>query len=173
MANNILVAFETKYGATQEIAQKISDVLTKAGLSTDILPISEAQGLAPYKAIILGSAVFTGDWRKEAAEFLETNEKALAEKIVWLFSSGPLGEGTVEENSKGWQFPKTLQPIADRIDPRDIAVFHGKVDVEKLSLMHKFMVKVAKVPVGDFRKWDDITSWAKEIADALKKENLS
>jgi len=172
MSNNILVAFETKYGATREIAQKIGDVLNEAGLSTDILPINEAKYLVPYKAIILGSAVFTGDWCKEAAEFLETNEKVLAEKMVWLFSSGPLGEGTVEEDSKGWRFPKTLQPIADRIAPRHIAVFHGKIDKEKLSLMHKFMVKVAKVPVGDFRKWDDITSWAKEIVEALKKKNI-
>gem|GEM_PF-3442642 len=42
----------------RRIAQKISDVLTEAGLSTDILPINDAKYLVPYKAIILGSAVF-------------------------------------------------------------------------------------------------------------------
>ncbi len=172
MANNILVAYETKYGSTEEIAKKIGEVLVEAGMSTDILPIDRISDLAPYKVIVLGSAVFTGDWCKVAANFLEANEKALAEKTVWLFSSGPLGEGSVEEDSQGWQFPKKLQPIADRIAPRDIVVFHGKVDVDKLSLLHKFMSKVAKVPVGDFRKWDAITSWAKDIAEALKKEGL-
>jgi hypothetical protein len=32
----------------------------------------------------LGSAVYMGQWRKEAAKFLTANEKMLAEQLVWL-----------------------------------------------------------------------------------------
>ena len=172
MANEIIIAYETKYNATREIAQKIGEVLAEGGLGADVLSIDQLSDLEPYKVIILGSAVFTGNWCEEAAKFLETNEKVLSEKMVWLFSSGPLGEGSVEEDSKGWRFPQKLQPIADRIAPRDIAVFHGKIDKDKLSLLHKFMIKVAKVPVGDFRRWDEINAWAKDIAETLKKEGI-
>jgi hypothetical protein len=31
------------------------------------------------------------------------------------------------------------------------------------------MIKNVKAPLGDFRDWEAITSWAKSIADGLKK----
>ena len=110
-----------------------------------------------------------GKWRKEAATFLQVNEKTLAERPVWLFSSGPTGEGDPVELLNGWRFPESLQPIADRIQPRDTAVFHGALDMKKLNLIEKFMIKNVKAPLGDFRDWDAITSWATAIADELKE----
>ena len=41
----------------------------------------------------------------------------LAEQLVWLFSSGPTGEGNPVELTQGWHFPKALQPIADPSGP--------------------------------------------------------
>jgi menaquinone-dependent protoporphyrinogen oxidase len=101
------VAYATKYGATAEIAEKIGQVLRQAGLRTDVLPTDRVSDLSPYKAVVLGSAVYIGRWRKEAATFLKANEKALAERPVRLFSSGPTGEGEPVELTKGWRFPKT------------------------------------------------------------------
>jgi menaquinone-dependent protoporphyrinogen oxidase len=69
---------------------------------------------------------------------------------------------------QGWRFPEAQQPIADRIKPRDTAFFHGVLDLKKLSLAEKLLIKSIKAPVGDFRDWDAITSWAAAIADALK-----
>ena len=166
----VLVAYATKYGATAEIAEKIGQVLREAGLHVDVLPVDRLSDLTPYKAVVLGSAVYVGQWRKDAATFLESNEKKLAERPVWLFSSGPTGEGDPVELMKGFRFPETLQPIADRIQPRDIAFFHGVLDMKELSLAEKLVIKGIKAPVGDFRDWDAINSWAVAIAEALKKE---
>jgi menaquinone-dependent protoporphyrinogen oxidase len=166
----VLVAYATKYGATAEIAEKIGQVLRQAGLRTDVLPTDRVSDLTPYKAVVLGSAVYVGQWRKEAVTFLEANEKTLAERPVWLFSSGPTGEGDPVQLMKGWRFPEAQQPIADRIQPRDIAFFHGMLHMKKLNLAEKLIVKGIKAPVSDFRDWDAITSWAAAIADALKKE---
>jgi menaquinone-dependent protoporphyrinogen oxidase len=44
------------------------------------------------------------------------------------------------------------------------------LDTKTLGLAEKLVVKGIKAPVGDFRDWDAITSWAAAIADALKKE---
>ena len=60
-----------------------------------------------------------------------------------------------------------------RIRPRDIAVFHGTVDMEKLNFIEKSMIKNVKAPIGDFRDWDAITSWAVMIADELKEADLT
>jgi menaquinone-dependent protoporphyrinogen oxidase len=86
---------------------------------------------------------------------------------VWLFSSGPTGEGDPEELLKGWRFPKGLQQTADNIKPRDIAVFGGLLDAKKLNPIERFMLKQMKSPMGDFRDWTAITAWATGIAKAV------
>jgi menaquinone-dependent protoporphyrinogen oxidase len=169
MNTQVLVAYATKYGATAEIAEKIGEVLRQAGLRADVLPADRVSDLTPYKAVVLGSGVYIGKWRKEAVKFLKANETVLAGKLVWLFSSGPTGEGEPVELTQGWRFPGKLQPIADRIGPHDIAVFHGAVDLNKLNFIEKWMIKNVKAPLGDFRDWEAITSWATAIADELKE----
>jgi menaquinone-dependent protoporphyrinogen oxidase len=167
MDGKVLVAYASKYGATAGIAEKIGEVLRESGLSVDVLPAERAGDPASYGAVVLGSAVYAGNWRKEAVTFLEANEAALAGPPVWLFSSGPTGEGDPVEQMKGWRFPAAQQGIADRIKPRDIAFFHGAIDVKKLNLAEKLIIKGIKAPVGDFRRWDDISTWAAGIAAEL------
>jgi len=169
MDNRVLVAYATKYGATGEIAERIGQVLREAGLPTDVLPADRVSDLTPYQAVVLGSAVYIGKWRKEAVKFLQAHEEMLAERPVWLFSSGPAGEGDAVELMDGWRFPKGQQAIADRIQPRDIAVFHGHVNMDKMNFIERWMIKNVQSPVGDFRDWDAVTSWATAIADALKE----
>jgi menaquinone-dependent protoporphyrinogen oxidase len=89
--------------------------------------------------------------------------------MVWLFSSGPTGEGNAEELLQDWRLPKALLPIAEQVQPRDIAVFHGVVDPDKLSRIERWMLKNVKAPSGDFRDWDSITAWAKGVANAVKE----
>jgi menaquinone-dependent protoporphyrinogen oxidase len=170
MNKQVLVAYATKYGATAEIAEKIGEVFRQAGLSAEVRPVDDVGDLISYRAVVLGSAVYIGQWRKEAAKFLQAQETELTEKPVWLFSSGPTGEGDPVELTQGWKFPGKLQPIADRIGPRDIALFHGASDPDKLNFIEKWMLKNVKAPVGDFRDWEAITSWATAIAEELQKQ---
>lgn len=167
MDKRILVAYATKYGATAEIADKIGEVLRQAGFQPDVLAAKGVRDLSPYNAVVLGSAVYMGFWRKEAVQFLKAHEQALSERAVWLFSSGPTGEGDPVQLTNGWRFPTGQQAIADRIQPRDITVFHGYVNVDKLNFFEKWVLKNVKAASGDFRDWDAIASWARSIADAL------
>jgi menaquinone-dependent protoporphyrinogen oxidase len=168
MESRVLVAYATKHGATKGIAEKIGNVLREQGLAADVTPVDRVDDLAPYDAVVLGSAVYVGQWRKDAGEFLEANEEELSKRPVWLFSSGPTGEEDPVEAMDGWRFPEGLKPVADRIEPRDIAFFHGVLDMKRLNLAEKLVVKALKAPTGDFRDWDVITSWAEDIAAALE-----
>lgn len=169
MDKKVLVAYGTKYGATKEIAEKIGEVLRQAGLAADVVSADRASDVSAYQAVVLGSAVYIGQWRKEAAKFLKANESVLAGKPVWLFSSGPTGEGDPVELMQGWRFPGKLQPIADRIDARDIAAFHGALDADKMNFIEKWMIKNVGSPVGDYRDWEAITAWATAIAEELQE----
>jgi menaquinone-dependent protoporphyrinogen oxidase len=167
MTMAVLVAYASKYGATAEIAERIGQTLREADLPAEVRPVKDVTDLAPYRAVVLGSAIYVGRWRKEASEFLQAHEPTLARMPVWLFSSGPTGEGDPVQLLQGWRFPSQLQPLADRIQPRDIAVFHGVVDPQKLNFIERWMLNNVNSPIGDFRDWEAVRAWAVGIADLL------
>lgn len=169
MEKNILVTYASKYGATKEIAEKIGAVLRQAGLQVNVLPVNGVQDLAAYQVVILGSAIYIGKWKKEAVDFLQANEKALAARPVWLFSSGPSGQGDPAALVEGQLLPADLKPVVDRIQPRGMTIFHGNIDLEKINFMEKFAVKnIVKKPFGDYRDWNMIAAWANTIAASVK-----
>ncbi len=169
MEKGVLVTYATKYGATAEIAERIGQVLRAAGLSADVVPAEQVRDPGDFRAVVLGSAVYIGRWRRQAAKFLQRHETVLSGMPVWIFSSGPSGKGDPEKLTQGWTFPASLQPIADRIQPRDVTLFHGSVDADKLNWLERRMLKMVDSPAGDFRDWEAIESWAAGIATALKK----
>jgi menaquinone-dependent protoporphyrinogen oxidase len=169
MNNRILVTYATKYSATKEIAERIGEVLRQTDLQVDVLPVKGIDDVTPYGAVVLGCAVYIGKWPKEAGEFLKAHEKILAERPLWLFSSGPTGDGRPVDLLEGWQVPAEQQSVIDRIQPRNITVFHGNINPDKVNFIEKWAVKsLVKKPFGDFRDWDAIASWAASIADALQ-----
>jgi len=170
MDGRVLVAYATKYGATQEIAAAIGNALTSAGLKVDVLQVDRVKDVSTYRAVVLGSAVYVGQWRKEAVAFLVKHEQALSERPVWLFSSGPSGKGDPVQLTSGWKFPEAQKPIAERIHARDTALFHGALDPEKLNLPEKLILKGVKAPIGDFRDFEAVRAWGQSIAAALKQQ---
>ncbi|HLG90671.1 MAG TPA: flavodoxin domain-containing protein, partial [Candidatus Saccharimonadales bacterium] len=84
----VLVAVASKYGGTQEIAYVISKIMSKCGIDTDVKNIETDSDIASYDAIVLGSAVYHGNWLKSARDFVDKHAEELASRPTWLFSSG-------------------------------------------------------------------------------------
>lgn len=168
MSHHVLVVYATKHGATAEIAERIAQVLRAAGLTVTFTAANATTDPASYDAVVLGSAVYAGAWRKEAVVFLEAQADALAQRPVWIFSSGPTGEGDPVALVKGWRFPEAQRPLLERIRPCEVALFHGKLDPAKLNLAEKVVIKAVKAPTGDFRDGPAIEAWAQGIADVLR-----
>src|SRR5215510_2394587 len=94
----VLVAYASKHHSTAEIAEEIGKIIRYTdGLEVDVREVSTVTDLSPYGAVVLGSAVYMGQWQPAAAEFLKVHERELAQRPVWLFSSGPTGKGGVKE----------------------------------------------------------------------------
>jgi menaquinone-dependent protoporphyrinogen oxidase len=168
VANKVLVAYSSKYGATKEIAEKIGEVLEKESVSVEVLPLKKVKKLDDYQAAVIGSAVYIGQWYKPTTKFLQKNQNTLAAMPVWLFSTGPSGEGDPVELLQGWKYPVILQSVIDNIKPRDVAVFGGYLNEEKIGRMEKWVVKRVGGSFGDFRDWEMITAWAEKAGKALK-----
>lgn len=167
MMKKILVTYASKYGSTAEIAATIGNTLSEQGFEVKVAPVDAIRDLSAYDAVVVGSAVYAGNWLANAADFLEHFADVLAQKPVWLFSSGPTGEGDASELLGDWTFPGTLQPVADKIKPRDVALFHGKIDPERLHWGERLLVRAMRGATGDFRNWDTIREWAMSITQAV------
>mgnify|MGYP006309005493 CR=1 FL=1 len=167
MGNRVLVAYASKRGGTKEIAKRIGEVLREAGLDAEVRPVGRVRDLERYDAVVLGSGVYIGRWRRPAARFLKRRRQTLADMPVWLFSSGPTGEGDPVKIASGWRFPKPLQAAADEVGPRDAALFHGVLKESELTFIERWMIRNVNAPLGDFRDWDAIVAWAESIAEEL------
>lgn len=164
----VLIAYASKYGATAEIAAAVGGVLEEEGLSVTVAQAGTVNDIRPYEAVVLGSAVYVGNWMAEAVTFLEKYEPELKQRPLWLFSSGPTGSGDAREIVNGWLFPESIQPVADRLGPREIVLFHGSIDLARLNFGERLLVKAMNGSTGDYRDWVAIRAWGKRIAAALK-----
>jgi menaquinone-dependent protoporphyrinogen oxidase len=158
----VLVTAASKYGATGEIASALADVLSERGLDVDVVPTEEVVSVDGYDAVVAGSAVYAGHWLKPARGFIEEHAAALASRPVWLFSSGPIGDPP-----KPTEDPVDASSLIERTAARDHHVFAGKLDRSRLSFGERAITMALRAPDGDFRDWDEVRSWASDIADAL------
>lgn len=173
----VLVAYASRYGATQGIAERIAATLRQQGLEVTVQAAQQAGDPAGYDAAVIGSAAYFFHWMKHATRFVRRNSGSLANRPVWLFSSGPLGNKATDAQGRDQRVvlePKEIAGFRETVKPRDHRVFFGAMDSSKLGFLHRLIYKLpanrdnALFPQGDFRDWSDIESWAASIAQALK-----
>ena len=159
----LLVTYASKYGSTAEIAEVIGKELAKRSYDVEVKSINDVGSLAGYDGFVIGSAVYAGSWVKSAAKFLRSNQEILADYPTWLFSSGPTGQGDPNELMDGWTFPENLAAVREKIKPKDVILFHGNLDPDKLNFAERMIIKSVKATIGDFRDWLVIRGWAGRI----------
>ena len=161
----ILVTAASKHRSTEEIARAIAEVLEENGLQVVVSSPEKVRSVDEYDAVVLGSAVYAGHWMKEAKELVDRLGAALAQRSVWLLSSGPIGDPPKPEED-----PVDVAEVMDRTGAREHRVFAGKLVKRGLSFGEKAIVLALRAAEGDFRDWDEIRSWAAEIAEAVRKQ---
>lgn len=173
----VLVVYASRYGATQEIAERIAATLRRQSLDATVQSAKHADDPVGYDAAVIGSAAYYFHWMKAATEFVRRNRDALTSRPVWLFSSGPLGTEAKDAQGRDVRAatePKEIAEFRETIRPRDHRVFFGALDPSKLGFAHRLLMRLpanrgnALFPVGDFRDWGDVEAWANRIAQALK-----
>lgn len=171
----VLVAYASKYGATEGIAQRIGMVLRDHGLDVDVRRCGELAEVSGFDAYVVGSATYEFNWRKAARRFVKRNIDELASHPVWLFSSGPVGTAEIDKNGQDVlkaAAPKQFTTYADLLHPRGMQVFRGAFDHDKLrgsDRVFAWMPAIRDIlPQGDFREWPVIEAWATSVAEELQ-----
>jgi menaquinone-dependent protoporphyrinogen oxidase len=129
----------------------------------DLAEGAEGAEFGPYDAAVIGSAVYLGRWMAEAVAFVRRQKAALRPIPVWLFSSGPLGDAQPQPLGE----PHQLDELMVAARARGHRLFSGRLDKTQLGLGERLIIKAVHAPVGDFRDWDDVRGWAREIGETL------
>ncbi len=173
---HVLIAYASRHGATQGIAERIAERLRAAGLAVEVGPVTDGRDVRDYDAVVVGGASYLFHWLKDATRFVERNRAVLAERPVWLFSSGPLGTDLIDAQGRDVLVttePKEWTQLREAVHPKDVHVFFGAFDpsTPPKGLAERFvrLMTAARdaLPAGDFRDWPAIDAWADVIAAEL------
>ena len=164
----VLIAYASKHGSTQGIAERIAEKFRQLGKEAEARSVDTVEDPGNYEAFVIGSAIYYGSWMKEATEWVHRNQAVLARHPVWLFSVGPLGTEVQDaEQQPGGGQPKEMAEFQQAIGPREQLIFFGVLDHHKLSFPERMVAKALRAPEGDFRDWQAIEAWAESIARDL------
>jgi menaquinone-dependent protoporphyrinogen oxidase len=167
VSDSVLVAYATRYGSTQEVAEAIAETLREQGLGVEVQPVREVRTLEGYGAVVLGAALYMYRWHKDARRFLSRHRKTLSELPVAIFALGPVKSPRDEEEWRGSQDQLDgelakhpwLKPVA-------VEILGGKFDPALLRFpMNLF---AGSEPASDSRDWEAIRAWASELAAKLE-----
>ncbi|MGW2559404.1 flavodoxin domain-containing protein [Streptomyces sp. NPDC001514] len=162
MTRTALVAYGTRNGSTAEIARFIASVLRDEGLRADVRPAAEVRDVGPYDVVVLGGAIYGRRWHRDARRFARRHRRALADRPVWLFSSGPLDASASER-----EIPPV--PGAHRAERRlgaeEHVTFGGRLQAGARGRVARMLLEQGRG--GDFRDFKQIAEWAERIAADL------
>ena len=163
MSASVLLAYATRYGSTQEVAEAVAATLRERGLEVDLQPMRQVRTIDQYRAVVLGAPLYMFRWHKDALNFLERHRAALTVRPVAIFALGPFHADEKEFQVAREQLDKELAKFP-WLTARTIEIFGGKFDPEKLTFPHNLVPALNKMPASDVRDWAAIRAWASDLA---------
>ena len=166
MPASILLAYATRYGSTQEVAEAIAATLREGGLEVDCQSVNRVRTLEGCGAVVLGAPLYMFRWHKNAKSFLSRHRQALTERPVAVFALGPTHD---PHDEKEWrdsraQLDKELAQYP-WLTPIALEMFGGKYDPANLRFPINLLA--GKEPASDIRDWTAIRAWASDVARRL------
>ena len=171
MNDKILVTYASRTGSTAGVAEAIGKTLIDSGTQVDVIPMKDVKDLAPYRAVVAGSAIRKSKWLPEAMQFIQTHRAVLAQKpfaeftvcITLAMSNSDQYRSVVA----GW-----VEPVRARVKPLSEGLFAGLLDFSKLplnldTLLLRAAVAFGIFPRGDHRDWNAIRAWSEELKPIL------
>jgi menaquinone-dependent protoporphyrinogen oxidase len=170
MTNKILVAYASRTGSTVGVAEAIGKTLAESGAQVEVRPMNEITDLAPYRAVVAGSAIQEASWLPEAMQFVRTHRAALSQKPFAAFlvcMTMAMKNEQYRAGVKDW-----LGPVRAMVRPVSEGYFAGRLDISKVpglrkKLMFRISVASGVWSEGDHRDWDAIRAWATDLAVKL------
>ncbi len=167
MSASILVAYATRNGSTEEVAEAITSMLHKHGFDVDIEPVRLVHDPGKYRAIVLGAPLYMFHWHKDALHFLQRHQNILKTRPVAIFALGPFHAEEEEFQLARQQIEKELAQFP-WLKPQSLAIFGGSFNPQKLTFPYNFVPLLRDMPASDVRDWAAICSWADDLVPQFR-----
>jgi len=171
MSNKILVAYASRAGSTAGVAEAIGKTLAESGVQVDVLPMKDVTDLAPYRAVVAGSAIQGKQWLPEAMQFMQAHQAALAQAPFAIFT---VCMTLAMRNGDNYRqaVADWLKPVRAVVKPVSEGLFAGALDISKIpSLSDRLKFRISVVfgvwSEGDHRDWNAIRLWAESLPPLL------
>jgi menaquinone-dependent protoporphyrinogen oxidase len=182
----VLIAYGTRYGATAGTSEEIGKILREKGFDVKIVNVKEekVKDVSEYDLVVVGSGMRMGKWVGEAEDFLKNFRKELEQKKLAIFVSTMK---TVSEREGKRDDVAEMRKVAleDKVaqynlHPIALGFFGGVLDFNKMGFffrrtmgflkpqLQKDGFKETQPDLYDLRDWDEIRSWAAELAEKSK-----
>jgi menaquinone-dependent protoporphyrinogen oxidase len=170
MSDKILVTYASRTGSTAGVAEAIGRTLSESGAQAEVRPMEDVKDLAPYRAVVAGSAIRGGKWLPEAMQFVQAHQASLAQKPFAAFlvcMTLTISKGKYRAQVADW-----LEPVRELVKPVSEGFFAGALDISKVPSFSdrlKFRLSVAfgVWSEGDHRDWNAIHTWAESMRPLL------
>jgi menaquinone-dependent protoporphyrinogen oxidase len=182
----VLIAYGTRYGATAGTSEEIGKILREKGFDVKIVNVREekVKDISEYDLIVVGSGMRMGKWVGEAEDFLKKFRKELEQKKLAIFVSTmkTVSEREGKRDDVAEMRKVALEDKVAQYNLRPIALgfFGGVLDFNKMGFFFRRTMgflkpqlqrdgfKETQPDLYDLRDWDEIRSWAVELAEKSK-----
>jgi menaquinone-dependent protoporphyrinogen oxidase len=172
MSHKILVTYASRLGSTAGVAEAIGKTLQDSGAKVEVRCMQDVTDLAPYSAVVAGSAIRGKQWLPEAVQFMQKHQAALRQKpfaafLVCMTLAMKDGE-KYRPHVATW-----LDPVSALARPVSRGLFAGVLDIGKIEsfgnrLKFRLSVMFGIWKEGDHRDWKAIREWAASLGPLLQ-----
>ena len=162
----VLVAYATKYGSTQQVAEAVARRFRERGVETDVRPVDDVKSLDGYDGVVLGGALYYFRLLREGRRFLSRHRRALAATPFAVFGMGPIEDKPEQYADARSHLDKALDKHED-IRPVAVTVFGGVLQPTKLRFPDANPA-MKDFEAADLRDWTAIEDWADSLPQAMR-----
>jgi menaquinone-dependent protoporphyrinogen oxidase len=172
MTTRILIAYASEFGSTAAIAEAIGAGMRADGTPVDVQPVIDIKIVSPYQAVIIGSAIYNGAWLPEAVHFVQVHADALSRvPVAYFVVCATMRENTPEHRQGARSFLDPVLAQVPQVQPIEIGLFSGSVEPPKLPWPIRLRMRLTTdLRRGDYRRWDEVRSWAALVARQIQKQ---
>ncbi len=182
-----LIVFGTRYGATAGTSEEVAKVLREEGFDVRVANVKKEKikNISGYELVIVGSGMQMGKWTGEADDFLSNFRKELGQKKLAIFVSTMKmvseREGKTEDLAQMRKVALEDKVAKYNLHPIMLGFFGGVLDYNKMGFLFKRTMGFLKPQLEkdgfretepglyDLRDWNEIRSWAKELATKARE----
>jgi menaquinone-dependent protoporphyrinogen oxidase len=81
----VLVTYGSTRGGTEGLAHLVADDLRDEGVTVDLLPPSQVKNLDDYDAVVVGGALYSSRWHRQARQFVRQHTGELRQRPTFFF----------------------------------------------------------------------------------------